>query len=127
MNNCIFCKIIKGEIPSKKIYEDDELIVIMDTDPKADGHSLVIPKKHITDFMELEEKDANKMFKIVKKLTPRMLEKLDATAMTVVVNYGDSQAVKHLHWHLLPNYLVKEKSLDIDTVYDKLKDIQKEL
>ena len=52
MDNCIFCKILNGEIPSKKLYEDDKVIVIMDVNPKVDGHSLVIPKEHVIDFKE---------------------------------------------------------------------------
>jgi len=127
MNNCIFCKIVKGEIPSKKIYEDEDILVIMDTDPKVDGHALVIPKKHYTDFKELDDGITNKMMNVVKKVTPKMMERLEATGLTMAVNYGASQAVKHFHLHLLPNYLIKEKSLDIDVVYDKLKDIQQEL
>ena len=52
MENCIFCKILNGEIPSKRLYEDDKVIVIMDVNPKVDGHSLVIPKDHVSDFKE---------------------------------------------------------------------------
>ena len=53
--DCIFCKIINGDIPSKKLYEDDKVIVIMDVNPKVDGHALVIPKEHVTDFMEISK------------------------------------------------------------------------
>ena len=123
MDNCIFCKIIKGEIPSKKVYEDDNVLVIMDVDPKVDGHSLVIPKKHITDFTELSDEDVLLINNTVKKVGLRIVDKLKAKGITFGVNYGESQAVKHYHLHLLPNYLLEDKSgKSIDEIYDIIKE-----
>ena len=123
MDNCIFCKIIKGEIPSKKVYEDDNVLVIMDVDPKVDGHSLVLPKKHVSDLTELENDDLLKINEVVKKVGLRLVDKLKARGLTCGINYGDSQAVKHYHIHLLPNYLLEEKSgKSIDEIYDIIKE-----
>lgn len=122
MNDCIFCKIIKGEIPSKKIYEDDVVSVIMDINPKVDGHVLVIPKTHVTDYTELSDELLKHIYKVAKELTPTLMDKLNATALTFVVNYGDSQEVKHFHLHLLPNYLVKDGcEKTVDEVYEIIK------
>lgn len=122
MNECIFCKIIKGEIPAKKVYEDEQVVVIMDANPQTDGHVLVMPKKHVTDYTELDKDLLEHINEVAKKMVPQLMEKLEAKAMTFVVNYGDSQAVKHFHLHLIPDYLVKQKSeKSLDEVYEIIK------
>lgn len=120
MENCIFCKIMNGEIPSKKIYEDDVVFVIMDINPVVDGHVLVIPKTHRTDYTELTKEEVCHIYDVANKLTPMLLEKLNATSMTFTVNYGDAQMVKHFHLHLLPNYSIKDKEKSVDEVYEIL-------
>ena len=116
MNDCIFCKIIKGEIPSKKIYEDDKVVVIMD------GHVLVLPKEHVADYTLVDDELLKHINEVAKKMVPHLMEKLEAKALTFVVNYGDSQAVKHFHLHLIPDYLVKQKSeKSLDEVYEIIK------
>lgn len=122
MDNCIFCKILNGEIPSRRLYEDDKVIVIMDVNPKVDGHSLVIPKEHVVDFKEVSDELLAHMFDVARAMTDKLMTKLDAKAITLGINYGDSQMVKHLHLHLLPNFEVKEASMTIDEVYDILKE-----
>ena len=122
MENCIFCKIINGEIPSKRLYEDDKVIVIMDVNPKVDGHSLVIPKEHVTDFKEASNELISHMFDVARDMTDMLMSKLNVNAITLGINYGDSQVVKHLHLHLLPNFEVKEASMSVDEVYDILKE-----
>lgn len=120
--DCIFCKIINGEIPCKKVYEDDKVIAFMDIDPTVDGHTLVVPKKHYTDYTELDDEIILHMNKVKKELTNYLMEKLNVNAMTFTMNYGDSQVVKHVHLHLLPNFLVKTKpERSIDEVYDIIK------
>lgn len=120
--NCIFCKIINGEIPCKKVYEDDKVIAFMDIDPTVDGHTLVVPKKHYTDYTELDDEIILHMNKVKKELTNYLIQKLNINAMTFTMNYGDSQVVKHVHLHLLPNFLVKTKpERSIDEVYDIIK------
>ena len=122
MENCIFCKILNGEIPSKRLYEDDKVIVIMDVNPKVYGHSLVIPKEHVTDFKEASNELISHMFDVARVMTDKLMTKLDAKAITLGINYGDSQVVKHLHLHLLPNFEIKEVSMSVDEVYDILKE-----
>ena len=102
--DCIFCKIAKGEIPSKVLFEDELVLVIMDANPNVDGHALIIPKKHYTDFLELDKEIANHIFEVAKDIGPKIMEKLGSTALTLLVNYGTDQQVKHFHLHLLPNF-----------------------
>lgn len=103
--DCIFCKIKNGEIPSKTVYEDELVMVIMDVNPSVDGHMLVIPKKHYTDYMELDDEIIAHMYNIAKIMGNKIMEKLKANSLTLLMNYGDDQIVKHVHLHLLPNYI----------------------
>lgn len=103
--DCLFCKIIKGEIASNKIYEDDKVIAILDAYPEVDGHTLIIPKKHYTDFKELDDEIILHINKVAKILNAKLMQKLNSTGFTFAVNYGDRQAIKHFHLHLLPDYL----------------------
>ncbi|MBR1413287.1 MAG: HIT family protein [Bacilli bacterium] len=120
--DCLFCNIINGTKESKKIYEDDKVIGIMDAFPNVDGHVLLIPKKHITDFKELDSDTLNHMYEVSKTLTDKLMTKLDKKAITLLVNYGESQVIKHLHLHLLPNYGKEmEAKSSPDEIYDKLK------
>ena len=122
MNECIFCKILRGEIPSKKLYEDDKVIVIMDVNPKVDGHALVIPKEHVTDFMEISDELLVHIYKVAREVSKKLMSKLNATALTLGVNYGDSQVVKHFHMHLLPNYEVSTAGKNVEEIYNILKE-----
>ena len=122
MNDCLFCKIIKGEIPSKKLYEDDDILVFMDAFPNVEGHTLVIPKKHYTDIFEVDDETLCKMFKIAKIESKNIMSKLDKASSTFLFNYGEDQAIKHVHLHILPNYIKKEKiKSTIDETYEKIK------
>ena len=103
MEDCIFCKIIKGEIPSNKVYEDDEILAFKDINPMAPVHILVIPKKHIESANEITEEDEKvigEIFTVIKKLAKD--NNLDK-GYRIVNNCGEDggQAVKHLHFHLL--------------------------
>ena len=102
--DCIFCKIIKGEIPSKVLYEDELVKVIMDVNPTVDGHALIIPKKHYTDYLELDQDIITHILDVAKKMGPSIMDKLKAKSLTLLVNFGDDQQVKHFHMHLLPNF-----------------------
>jgi len=118
--DCIFCKIINGEIPSKKIYEDENVIAILDLHPAVDGHTLIIPKKHVIDMMDIDEKSLKNVYDVAKKLTPILMNKLDKTAMSLRINYGDSQEIKHFHMHLLPNYGLEKSCREQEEVYEIL-------
>ena len=102
--DCIFCKIIKGEIPSKVLYEDELVKVIMDVNPTVNGHALIIPKKHYTDYLELDQNITTHIWDAAKKMGPSIMDKLKAKSLTLLVNFGDDQQVKHFHMHLLPNF-----------------------
>ena len=102
--DCIFCKIIKGEIPSKVLYEDELVKVIMDVNPTVNGHALIIPKKHYTDYLELDQNIITHIWDAAKKMGPSIMDKLKAKSLTLLVNFGDDQQVKHFHMHLLPNF-----------------------
>ncbi len=102
--NCLFCKIVNGEEKSRKIYEDDYVIAILDVYPTVDGHTLIIPKKHYKDFKELDDQIILHMTKVAHKLCDTLMEKLNVKSFTFAVNYGERQAIKHFHLHLLPNY-----------------------
>ena len=107
--DCIFCKIASGEIHGDVIMEDDKVVVFMDANPNVDGHCLIVPKKHYADYNELDDDIILHMHEIRKKITPFLMKTLDAKACTFSMNYGDSQVVKHVHMHVLPNFLIETK------------------
>lgn len=121
-DDCLFCKIVRKEVPSKILYEDDDILVILDAFPDTDGHTLIIPKKHFEDIYEVSDEILIKMFKKARKLTKDLMFKLDKSALTFLINYGDSQAIKHIHLHLLPDFMHKTHNLDKDEIYNLLKD-----
>lgn len=104
MDECIFCKIARGEIPSKKVYEDESVLAFHDIDGKAPVHVLVIPKKHISNIISLEEADRplqNHIFDVIKKVAEDM--GVSESGFRVVANTGvdGGQTVGHLHFHIL--------------------------
>lgn len=119
MNECIFCKIIKKEIPSKIIFEDDLVIAFLDINPQKIGHTLIIPKNHYHDIDDIDNDVYMHIFKIAKDLKKKLIEKLNCTGMSLIQNNGDCQEVKHYHLHLIPSY-EKENKLSVDEVYEKI-------
>lgn len=121
MEDCIFCKLANGELPAKTVYEDDVVNVFMDANPNADGHMLIVPKKHFEDFIELDDETIKHIHNVAKKMKDLIYEKLDNIEGIVLINnYGKFQVVKHYHLHILPNGLNSSKGLSIDEVYNKL-------
>lgn len=104
MEDCIFCKIIKGEIPSEKVYEDEDILAFNDIDPAAPIHVLIIPKKHIENIMEIEKEDNELMAKMLNAVQ-EVAKKLNVneTGFRLITNCGpdSGQEVMHLHFHLL--------------------------
>ena len=96
---CLFCKMIQGEVPCKKIYEDEKVIAILDLYPDSDCHTLIIPKKHFEDLMTIDEETLLHINEVAKKLIPILMDKAKAKAISTRVNYGTSQAIKHFHMH----------------------------
>ena len=105
--DCIFCKIASGEIHGDVIMEDDKVVVFMDANPNVDGHCLIVPKKHYVDYNELDDDMILHMHKIRKKIVPFIMKTLNVKACTFSMNYGDSQVVKHVHMHILPNFIIE--------------------
>lgn len=103
---CVFCKIIAGEIPSHTIYEDEKYKVILDVGPATKGHALILPKNHYANLYELPEEDAAEVFKLAKKMMVRMTDKLKCDGFNIVQNNGETagQTVYHFHVHLIPRY-----------------------
>lgn len=102
--DCIFCKVIKGELPSKKIYEDDNFIAILDTTPIAEGHTLLIPKKHFRNLLDLPSTMGTELLDAIKKVSLDLIKEYKADGINVGVNNEESagQVVFHTHVHLLP-------------------------
>ena len=105
-DDCIFCKIAAGEIPSRKIYEDKDLIAIMDLNPTSKGHSLIIPKEHCTNIYDIDEDIAAKVMKTAKKLATKMTVALNCDGFNLLQNNGETagQTMFHFHIHLIPRY-----------------------
>ena len=104
MEDCLFCKIIKGEIPSTKVYEDDEILAFKDVNPMAPVHILVVPKKHYNDITEITEENADIIKKIILAINKIAKEQGIADKGYRIINNCKEEAgqtVKHLHFHLL--------------------------
>ena len=112
-NNCIFCKLASGEIPTNKIYEDDLFTVILDASPATKGHALILPKDHYANIYEIDEDVLGKAMILAKKLATHMTEVLKCDGFNIVQNNGEvaGQTVFHFHMHLIPRY--KEGNVDI--------------
>lgn len=105
-DNCIFCKIAAGDIPSATIYEDNEFRVILDIEPASKGHALILPKEHYANLYELSDELAAKALIVAKKVITKMTDVLGCDGYNVVQNNGEAagQTVFHFHMHLIPRY-----------------------
>ena len=105
-DDCIFCKIANGEIPSATIYEDDDFRAFLDLNPATRGHALLVPKDHFANLLELDEEHAEKAILLAKKIGSRLKEKLGCDGLNLVQNNGEAagQTVFHFHMHLIPRY-----------------------
>lgn len=104
MSDCIFCKIINGEIPSEKLYEDDKVLAFNDINPEAPVHFLVIPKKHIKNINEITEEDSviiAHVFKVIKKITQDLGISEDGYRVVTNIGQNGGQTVDHMHFHIL--------------------------
>ncbi len=106
MTDCIFCKIISGEIPADKIYEDENVLVFMDIRPVVKGHALVIPKNHSKDILETDEKDLHLTLLAARNVADAIMKATGADGFTISTNRGEAagQTVFHMHFHLIPRY-----------------------
>lgn len=103
-DDCIFCKIVEGEIPSNKVYEDENVLAFLDTNPVSKGHTLVVPKQHVDTVFDAEGMDY--MWNAIVEVANAIREAFDVEAMNVNQNNGAlaGQEVDHLHFHLTPRY-----------------------
>lgn len=104
MDNCIFCKIVAGEIPAEKIYEDNETLVFLDIAPSNPGHALVITKKHFANMEEIDEQTLCSLVKTVKKIGLALKKGLGIAGYNIQVNNDPiaGQIVPHIHFHIVP-------------------------
>ncbi len=104
MENCIFCKIVRGEIPCHKIYENEHVLAFLDINPITKGHTLTIPKKHATDLLEMNEHDSCEVIMAAKKIAPALLKAVKASGINLLNSNGKEagQVVFHYHLHLIP-------------------------
>ena len=104
MTDCIFCKIIKNEIPCDKIYEDKDVIAFLDIKPINKYHTLVIPKKHYVNITDVPENELAKVIKVVKKLSIAILKLCDGVNISQSNKKHAGQVVDHIHFHIMPRF-----------------------
>ena len=105
-DNCIFCKIMAGEIPSYTVYEDDDFKAILDIEPASKGHTLIITKNHYANLMEADDEVLAKALVVGKKIATQMKNTLGCPGINLLQNNGElaGQTVNHLHFHLIPRF-----------------------
>ncbi len=124
MNDCIFCKIINNEIPSKTIYEDEKIKIIMNINPITNGHLLVIPQQHMVNINDIDIDIVNHSFKVIRNIIyPQLKEKLNCKGLTLSQNNELGQEIKHYHIHLIPRY--EDDNIDFTHNEELLEDIEK--
>lgn len=123
---CVFCKIINGEIPSFKIYENDYVMCFLDINASTEGHTLIVPKKHFDNIFDIDDSYACEIIKAVKYIANLLKEKLGVSAVNIINNSGSlaGQTVMHFHIHVIPRYendgvVISPKQTEPD--FDKLK------
>ena len=122
MEDCLFCKIIDGSIPSKKIYEDNKILVFMDINPNTNADLLMIPKKHYVTINDVDNDTLIHMIDTIKnKIIPLLKDKLNIDGLTLIQNNGEGQEIKHFHIHLTSRYTNDDLRIESN------KDILKEL
>lgn len=126
MEDCIFCKIMKGEIPSYTLYEDEIVKVFLDINPLSNGHCMVVPKKHTENIETIDYETLTHTEKISKEMYVKLKEKLGCEGMTRLQNNGFGQDVKHYHLHLIPRYKNDGISYNHNEV-EKVEDVFKKL
>ncbi len=125
MDNCIFCKIIKKEIPSEIIFEDKDIMVFLDINPTTNGDTLIIPKKHYKDMFDVPRELLNYMEECYEHIYEVYKKKLHCDGLTLTTNMDYAQEIKHFHMHFIPRYKNDEvKYLSNKEILKDLKEIQ---
>ena len=111
MENCIFCKIVQKDIPGKIIYEDDVCLAFLDLSQTTDGHTLVIPKKHYKNILEVNDEILTHLIVVTKKLANKIVKNLNANGVNILTNANEiaGQTVMHFHIHIIPRYNLDDK------------------
>lgn len=127
---CIFCEIIDGNIPSKKVYEDDNFLAILDLSQTTYGHTLVMPKKHYDNFLAMPTNEAGKLMEVVNIVANKIYKNLDCKGCNILMNTNEvaGQTVMHTHVHIIPRYnendsieiKFTENKFDLDEVLNKI-------
>lgn len=133
VSDCIFCKIVAGEIPASKVYEDDHFLAFLDISQVTPGHTLVIPKKHARNLLEMTPDETADLFNIVSRVTKKVESATQPQGMNIISNMEEiaGQSVFHSHVHILPRYS-QEDDLKIDFIahepnFDHLAQLAKEI
>lgn len=133
-DNCIFCKIANGEIPSRTVYEDEDFRAILDLSPATQGHTLILPKEHAANLLELPGDTAAKVLPVAQKIAAQLKEKLGWDGLNLMQNNGETagQTVMHFHLHIIPRYQGDGQKIlwnpsqpeaeELDRVYHKIVD-----
>ena len=133
VSDCIFCKIVAGEIPASKVYEDDHFLAFLDISQVTPGHTLVIPKKHARNLLEMTPYETADLFNIVSRVTKKVESATQPQGMNIISNMEEiaGQSVFHTHVHILPRYS-QEDDLKIDFIahepdFDRLAQLAKDI
>ena len=123
-DNCIFCKLANGQIPTNSIYEDDDFNVILDASPATKGHALILPKEHYANIFEIDEEILGKAAKLAKKIMIKEKDNLKCDGYNLLQNNGEvaGQTVFHFHMHLIPRYESDENKHIIQWSHIELSD-----
>ncbi len=128
-DDCIFCRLANGEIPTNTVYEDESFKVILDSSPATKGHSLILPKEHCDDIFTFPESEGTKLIKVVKMTAKAMKKALSADGVNLVQNNGAAagQTVSHLHFHVIPRYEDEKNAIVTWTPHETSEVSQKEI
>ena len=133
VSDCIFCKIVAGEIPATKVYDDDHFLAFLDISQVTPGHTLVIPKKHARNLLEMTPDETAALFNIVSRVTKKVESATQPQGMNIISNMEEiaGQSVFHTHVHILPRYS-QEDDLKIDFIahepdFDRLAQLAKDI
>ncbi len=120
MSDCIFCKIIQGEIPSTKVFESKDLVAFLDIMPANKGHTLIVPKKHFDDLESADPKILAEMTKLAQKISKAVLEFCDGTNIVINNKPAAGQIINHMHMHVIPRH--SENNFKFDWPHRKYED-----
>ncbi len=118
--DCLFCKIINGEVPSYTIYEDEFVKCFLDIDPISTGHILIVPKKHFTDIHDIDTTYLTKILETAKKISSLLEEKYHPNGIRLLQNNGSIQDIKHFHLHVFPSYTDDKNEKSLEEVFNEL-------